>query len=57
MQELFAKGLEKAENLMKSHHAQYQQLVEALLKKETLEGSEIEEIVWGKNTNLNEKIV
>ena len=57
MKDLFGKALEKAENLMKSYHDQYQHLVEALLKKETLEGSEIEEIVWGKKTNLSEKIV
>jgi cell division protease FtsH len=57
MQELFGKALEKAEKLMNSHHDQYQHLVEALLKKETLEGSEIEKIVWGKETNLSEKIV
>lgn len=46
MQELFAKGLEKAENLISSHHEQYQHLVDALLKKETLEGTEVENIVW-----------
>ena len=47
MQELFAKGLEKAEALIKNHQPQYQQLVEALLKKETLEGTEVETIVTG----------
>lgn len=47
MQELFAKALERAENLINQHQTQYQQLVDALLKKETLEGSEVEEIVWG----------
>ncbi|MEH7491972.1 AAA family ATPase [Neobacillus niacini] len=47
MQELFVNGIEKAENLIKSHQHQYQQLVDNLLKKETLEGSEVEEIVWG----------
>ncbi|WHY87859.1 AAA family ATPase [Neobacillus novalis] len=52
MQELFAKGIEKAEVLIKSNQSQYHQLVMALLKKETLEGSEIEEIVSGKS-NLN----
>jgi cell division protease FtsH len=57
MQELFEKALEKAENLIKSHHNQYQQLVDALLKKETLEGSEIENIVWGKRTDLSESLV
>jgi len=47
MQELFAKGLEKAESLINNHQQQYQQLVDALLKKETLEGSEVEAIVAG----------
>lgn len=50
MQELFAKGIEKAETLISNHQPQYQQLVETLLKKETLEGYEVEEIVWGKQT-------
>ncbi|MEH7276140.1 AAA family ATPase [Neobacillus vireti] len=49
MQELFEKGLEIAENLIKNHHEQYQLLVDCLLKKETLEGFEVEEIVWGKS--------
>jgi cell division protease FtsH len=57
MQELFEKALENAENLIRSHHHQYQQLVEALLKEETLEGSEIENIVWGKQTELSENLV
>ena len=48
MRELFEKGLEKAESLINNHHEQYQQLVDHLLKKETLEGFEVEEIVWGK---------
>jgi cell division protease FtsH len=51
MQELFVNGIEKAENLIKSHQHQYQQLVDNLLKKETLEGSEVEEIVWGPPCN------
>ncbi|MEH7118846.1 AAA family ATPase [Neobacillus vireti] len=49
MQELFAKGLESAETLIRDHQQQYQQLVEALLKKETLEGTEVEDIVTGKS--------
>jgi cell division protease FtsH len=58
MQELFAKGLEKAESLIQSHQQQYQQLVEALLKKETLEGSEVEQIVHGKsNPHLESDLV
>lgn len=55
MQELFAKGLEKAETLIQTHQPQYLQLVDALIKKETLEGTEVETIVnlvqtYGKNT-------
>lgn len=57
MQELFEKGLEKAENLIKSHHHQYQQLVDSLLKKETLEGLEVEEIVWGKTQEMTDEFV
>jgi cell division protease FtsH len=49
MQDLFAKALEKAETLINQNATQHQQLVNALLKKETLEGSEVEEIVWGAN--------
>ncbi|MBL4952460.1 AAA family ATPase [Neobacillus sp. YIM B02564] len=49
MQELFAEGLKKAENLIKTYHVQYQQLVDALFKKETLEGSEVESIVLNMN--------
>jgi cell division protease FtsH len=47
MQELFQKGLEKAESLIKLHQSQYLQLVDALFVKETLEGSEVEQIVNG----------
>lgn len=58
MQELFAKGLEKAEKLINSHQYQYEQIVDALLKKETLEGFEIEEIVRGKsNKNINTPVL
>ncbi|MED4223976.1 AAA family ATPase [Neobacillus cucumis] len=49
MQELFTKGLEQAETLIKNHQLQFQQLVDALLKKETLEGTEVEAIV--RNTS------
>lgn len=47
MQELFQKGLEKAEKLIKTNQTQYKRLVNALLAKETLEGSEVEQIVNG----------
>jgi cell division protease FtsH len=45
MQALFQEALEKSERLIESHKEQFLQLVDALLKKETLEGSEVEEIV------------
>lgn len=45
MQELFANGLEKAELIIRSNRKAYENLVEALLKKETLEGSEVEKII------------
>ncbi|WP_053368824.1 AAA family ATPase [Bacillus sp. FJAT-27245] len=45
MQELFQNGLEKSELIIRSNRHAYEQLVEALLKKETLEGSEVEEII------------
>jgi cell division protease FtsH len=57
MQELFEKGIEKAENLIKSHYHQYQHLVDSLLKKETLEGFEVEEIVCGKTSEKNDNVL
>ncbi|WP_042356438.1 AAA family ATPase [Bacillus rubiinfantis] len=48
MEELFKKALNKAENLISSHVDQYQQLVAGLLANETLEGADIEQIVWGQ---------
>ncbi len=52
MQELFQIGLEKAENLIKTNKSQYMNLVDKLLKKETLEGSEVEEIVNGPASSI-----
>lgn len=46
MQELFQKALEKSEKLIKNNHAQFELLVQFLMKKETLEGTEVQEIVW-----------
>lgn len=48
MQELFDDALEKSEMIIKAHKNQFDMLVEALLKKETLEGSEVDEIVQDK---------
>ncbi|WP_210366107.1 AAA family ATPase [Bacillus sp. REN3] len=48
MQELFDDALEKSERIINAHQLQFERLVEALLKKETLEGSEVEGIVQDK---------
>lgn len=50
MQALFQDALEKSERLIESRKEQFLQLVDALLKKETLEGSEVEEIVNNTTT-------
>ncbi|PLS17208.1 ATP-binding protein [Bacillus sp. M6-12] len=47
MQDIFDEALQGAEMLIESNQYQYNLLVEALLRKETLEGSEVEEIVNG----------
>jgi len=57
MQDLFEKALQKAESLISNNQYQYQQLVDTLLKKETLEGSEIEEIVWGTPAAISDNMV
>ncbi|WP_040228502.1 AAA family ATPase [Bhargavaea cecembensis] len=48
MQELFNEALEMAELLIKAHPAEYERLVQALTKYETLDGSEIQDIVGHK---------
>ncbi|WP_066287848.1 AAA family ATPase [Bacillus sp. FJAT-29937] len=48
MQELFQKALEKSEQLIKNNGPQFEILVQALMKKETLEGTEVQEIVNGE---------
>ncbi|WP_057770627.1 AAA family ATPase [Cytobacillus dafuensis] len=45
MLELFHKALDKSERLINTNRLQFEYLVQALLKKETLEGSEVQEIV------------
>ncbi|RFU60106.1 AAA family ATPase [Bacillus sp. V59.32b] len=49
MQALFQEAIGQTEELIDTHREQYQALVDALLKKETLEGSEVEEIVNPKS--------
>ncbi|WP_026694310.1 AAA family ATPase [Peribacillus kribbensis] len=45
MKELFHEALEQTEMLIETHRLQYDALVTALLKKETLEGWEVDQIV------------
>jgi len=45
MQELFQKALERAESIIKDHSEQFETLVDVLYKKETLEGTEVQDIV------------
>ncbi|WP_409303851.1 AAA family ATPase [Peribacillus sp. SCS-155] len=45
MQALFQEAIQQTENLIASNRSQFEQLIDALLKKETLEGSEVQTIV------------
>ncbi|WP_421103093.1 AAA family ATPase [Sporosarcina psychrophila] len=45
MQILFDEALRKTENLIKEHASEFKQLVDLLMQKETLDGSEIQQIV------------
>ncbi|MFD1707751.1 AAA family ATPase [Siminovitchia sediminis] len=48
MQELFQEALEKTELIIDAHKEEYEHLVEALMVKETLDGSEVQAIVDGE---------
>lgn len=52
MQELFQEAILQTEELIDVHRVQFQNLVETLLKKETLEGSEVDEIVRANSPDL-----
>ncbi|WP_282142315.1 AAA family ATPase [Cytobacillus oceanisediminis] len=52
MQDLFQKALERCELIIANHHPQFETLVEALLEKETLEGSEVQKIVGELKTEM-----
>ena len=47
MQGLYEKALEKTELMIKTNHREFDRLVDALLKKETLDGTEVQQIVSG----------
>jgi cell division protease FtsH len=57
MQELFEEALEKSEHLIRNNELQFKALVGALLKKETLEGSEVDEIVNGSGYLNRDELV
>ncbi|MFA8438274.1 AAA family ATPase [Pueribacillus sp. YX66] len=52
MQALFEEALQKTEQLIRDHETEFQHLVDALMKKETLEGEEVQEIVTGNRTEV-----
>lgn len=56
MQQLFDEAMMKTEKLIRENEAQFEQLVEALMKKETLEGTEVQAIIDGKAT-MQEEVV
>lgn len=47
MQELFQEAIKKTEEMIVLHKTEFEQLVQALMKKETLDGTEVQEIVSG----------
>ncbi|MBD8004828.1 AAA family ATPase [Bacillus norwichensis] len=52
MQELFNEALEKTKHIIKTYQKEYDRLVEMLMHKETLDGSEVQEIVSAQRNNL-----
>ncbi|WP_060204456.1 AAA family ATPase [Sporosarcina koreensis] len=48
MQAIFGEALKKTETLIQEYAAQFEELVNVLFQKETLDGSEVQEIVDGK---------
>lgn len=57
MQELFEDALEKSEMIINAHQQQFEKLVEALLKKETIEGNEVDAIVHDKSGFLEDSYI
>ncbi len=45
MQIIFDEALRKTESLIQGHASEFEQLVDLLMQKETLDGSEIQQIV------------
>jgi cell division protease FtsH len=54
MQQIFGDALQKTETLLQENASQFEQLVEALMQKETLDGTEVQSIVDRKAAVLEE---
>ena len=52
MQQIFGDALQKTERLLQENTAQFEQLVDALMRKETLDGTEVQTIVTGNAVEL-----
>lgn len=58
MQLLYKKALQKTEMLLQENAPQFEQLVEALMRKETLDGTEVQEIVDRKiGANVEQLVI
>ena len=57
MQEIFGEALRKTERLIQENSAQFEELVEVLFHKETLDCAEVQEIVDCKSVVVEELVV
>lgn len=57
MQEIFGEAIRKTETLIRDNALQFEELVEVLFRKETLDGTEIQKIVDGKVVQVEELVV
>jgi cell division protease FtsH len=57
MQGLFSEALKKTETLIQENAAQFEELVNVLFQKETLDGSEVQEIVDGKGVEEVKELI
>lgn len=57
MQAIFGKALQKTEELIQANAAQFEELVTVLFQKETLDGTEVQEIVDGKGVKTEELVI
>lgn len=57
MQAIFGEALQKTEELIQANAAQFEELVTVLFQKETLDGTEVQEIVDGKGVKTEELVI